>query len=158
MNSNHSVKIQFQPVTRDNWEEALILQVNPIQKKFVPSVAESLAAAYVKPWDEALDPYLIYMNDLLVGFFYLSYTPNSCDNYWIGGFLIDQQHQRKGYGKASLRQIMKFIIKIHPNCQTVNICVEQDNKIAQSLYHSMGFSDTGKLNRYGEIIYRIQVK
>ena len=79
-----------------------MLQVYSYQEKFVPSVSESLAAAYVKPWDDVLDPYLIHMNDLLVGFFYVSYTPNSCNNYWIGGFFIDMQYQRKGYVKASL--------------------------------------------------------
>jgi len=82
------MKLRFEPITRENWETALKLQVHPHQEKYVPSVAVSLAAAHVKPWDEALDPYLIYVNEILVGFFYISYTPNSVDNYWIGGFFI----------------------------------------------------------------------
>jgi diamine N-acetyltransferase len=69
------MSISFKPVTRENWEDALKLQVRPEQMKFAPSVAESLASAYIKPWDEALDPYVIYADDQLVGLFYISYTP-----------------------------------------------------------------------------------
>ena len=34
--------IRFEPFTRDNWEEALKLEVLPEQKKFTPTVAEGL--------------------------------------------------------------------------------------------------------------------
>jgi len=72
-----TANIRFEPFTRDNWEDALKLQVDSSQKKFAPSVAESLAAAFIKPWDEALDPYIIYDGETMVGCFYLSYTPGS---------------------------------------------------------------------------------
>ena len=150
--------IRFVPIDRKNWEEALKLDVNPEQRKFAPSVAESLAAAYVKPWDEALDPYTIYDDKTMIGLFYISYTPDSKDNYWIGGFIIDKNHQRKGYGRASLLKILEFIPAIHPRCETVKLTVEKDNAVAQKLYKSLGFSDTGKENKYGEIIYDLPVK
>ena len=98
--------IIFTQVTRDNWEAALKLEVLAEQRKFVPTPAESLAAAYIKPWDEALYPYLIYLNDLLIGMFYISYTPDSIDNYWIGGLMIDKKYQNKGFGKAALIKIL----------------------------------------------------
>ncbi len=82
--------LRFIPFTRDNWEEGLKLSVHPEQQKFAPTVAESLAAAYIKPWDEELDPYLIYDGDKLIGSFYLSYTPSTNDDYWLGGFIIDK--------------------------------------------------------------------
>ena len=49
------MSISFEPVTRENWEDVLKLKIRPEQQKFAPSAAESLAAAYIKPWDEALD-------------------------------------------------------------------------------------------------------
>ncbi len=157
MNTIKRMEIRFEPITRENWEAALKLQVHPNQEKYVPSVAVSLASAYVKPWDEALDPYLICINDELVGFFYISYTPDSRDNYWIGGFFIDKTHQRKGYGNVALLQIMTTLPELHPNCEIVHLTVEPDNEVAQKLYKSLGFKDTGKMNKYGEIVYKIPV-
>ena len=150
--------ITFKEVTKDNWEAALKLSVGDDQKKFVPSPAESLASAYVKPWDEALDPYLIYLNDLLIGMFYISYTPDSEDNYWIGGFMIDKKYQNKGFGKASLLKILEFIPSIHKNCKQMNLTVEKNNHTAQKLYKSLGFGDTGDINKYDEIIYTLKPK
>lgn len=149
--------IRFEPVTRDNWEDALKLEVLPEQRPFTPSVAESLAAAYVKPWDEALDPYLIYAGRLLVGAFYLSYTPRSADNYWIGGFQIDRRHQGKGVGTAAFRRILAFIPEIHPDCRTVRLTVEPENAAARHLYAKLGFGDTGERNKYDEIIYTLDI-
>lgn len=147
--------IRFESVTRLNWEQVLKLKVRPDQSTFAPTPAEALAAAYVKPWDEALDPYIIYAGDEMIGLFYLSYTPDSVDNYWIGGFIIEVAYQGKGYGKAALLEILRFIPTIHTNCEAVNLTVEKDNLVAQSLYKSLGFNDTGKNNKYGEIIYTL---
>ena len=152
-----SDKFEFKTYTRDNWEEALKLEVHPEQKIFCPTIAESLAAAYIKPWDEALDPYLIYLDDNLIGAFYISYTPESKDNYWLGGFMIDKKYQNKGYGKQALPDILKYISSTHPNCKEIKLTVEKDNIIAQKLYKSLGFDDTGETNKYGEIIYTLPV-
>jgi len=152
-----SEKIRFGQYTRNNWEEVLKLEVLPEQKKFAPSVAESLAAAYIKPWDEALDPYIIFSGDTIVGCFYLSYTPGSKDNYWIGGFMIDKKYQRRGYGKAALLEMLNFIPSVHTTCEKVMLTVEKDNAVAQALYKSLGFSDTGDANKYGELIYTLPV-
>ena len=149
--------ITFNPVTRDNWEDAMKLQVLPEQARFAPSVAESLAAAYIKPWDEALDPYLIYADDQLVGLFYISYTPDSQDNYWIGGFIIDRKFQGRGYGKSAFTKMLSFVPKAHPKCQEIKLTVEKDNTLAQRLYQSSGFDATGETNKYGEIIYTLPV-
>ncbi|MEH7814908.1 GNAT family N-acetyltransferase, partial [Bacillus toyonensis] len=43
------MNVQLKVVTRENWEEALQLQVKEDQRKFVPAVAVSLAKVYIKP-------------------------------------------------------------------------------------------------------------
>lgn len=55
---------------RENWEDALKLQVKDNQTKFVPSVAVSLAKVYIKPDGDAVEyqPFAIYNGDLMVGF------------------------------------------------------------------------------------------
>jgi len=151
------VNIKIKPVTKENWEEVLKLELHSEQKKFAPTPAESLAAAYIKPWDEALDPFLLYNDDALIGIFYISYTPDSADNYWIGGFIIDKKFQRQGLGRASLLAILKWMPTKFPKCKSVNLTVEKDNTVAQALYKSLGFSDTGEVNKYGEIVYELPV-
>ncbi|MBU1320208.1 MAG: GNAT family N-acetyltransferase [candidate division Zixibacteria bacterium] len=150
--------IRFEPITRHNWEDVLRLEVLPEQRHFVPSPTESLAAAYVKPWDEALDPYAIYKDQQLIGCFYISYTPESSDNYWIGGLLIDHKFQGRGHGRTVLREILQFVPTLHPNCEKINLTVEKDNLVAQRLYGSLGFGDTGKVNKYGETILAIPLR
>ncbi|MBB4825208.1 RimJ/RimL family protein N-acetyltransferase [Sporosarcina luteola] len=101
--------IKIELLTKRNWEEAMAIEVSDSQKSFVPSVAECLAFAYLKPWDETLDPYVLLADGTILGVFYLSYTPGSKDNYWIGGFQIDKRHQGKGYGTQALIQIVEFV-------------------------------------------------
>lgn len=151
-NKNNDFK--FIAIDRHNWEEALNIKVRRDQKKFVPSVLESLACAYIKPWDEAFDPYLIKCNGKSVGIFYLSYTPNSIDNYWIGGFQIDKKSQGKGIGKKAFIAIIEFIKKTHTHCKLISLTVEKSNTLAANLYSQCNFITDGQCNRDDEVIYR----
>ncbi len=145
---------EFKKADRSNWENALKLGVFEHQKEFVPSVSESLSAAYIKPWDEALDPYIIYKDDTMIGFFYLSYTPDSIDNYWLGGFFIDKHYQNCGYGSKALDEILEFIREKYPKCVLISLTFEKSNSVALKLYEKYDFKTTGEVNPEGEIIMR----
>lgn len=58
-------KYKLAPVTKENWEEAISLTKKEHENI---TVAEVLAAAYIKPWDKALDPYVLLVNEEIVGF------------------------------------------------------------------------------------------
>jgi diamine N-acetyltransferase len=148
-------EIFIEEITKENWEEAFKLSVNEDQKTFVPTVAESLAVAYIKPWDEALDPYVLYNNNKIIGSFYISYTPNSEDNYWIGGFQIDKEYQGKGYGKRSLNKIIDFIQIKHVKCKIISLTVEKENEQAIRLYESAGFKSQNRMNNDNQPIYKL---
>lgn len=146
--------IEFFAIDRNNWEEALKIKVRRDQKKFVPSIMESLACAYIKPWDEAFDPYIINYNGKIVGAFYLSYTPESTDNYWIGGFQIDKKFQGQGIGKKAFLAILSFVKQQHNKCRIISLTVEKSNTLAAKLYVQSGFVTDGQCNPDDEIIYR----
>ncbi|MDP9698284.1 GNAT family N-acetyltransferase [Paenibacillus polysaccharolyticus] len=150
--------IRIHPVTRDNWEQAIEISLHENQKHLVPSITEGLAYAYIKPWDEAFDPYVLQIEEQVIGFFYLSYTPESLDNYWIGGFQIDKKFQGQGMGKRALRAIIDFITDKHPLCHVLSLTVERDNHIAQHLYTSMSFVSENLTNSDDEIIYRLKIR
>lgn len=95
---------------RENWEDALKLQVKDNQTKFVPSVAVSLAKVYIKPDGDAVEyqPFAIYNGDLMVGFVMHAVVKETTDMYWINGFIIDQKQQGNGYGKSGITR--KYIL------------------------------------------------
>lgn len=145
-------------IDRNNWESFLALKVKDSQRAYVPSSAESLAAAYIKPWDEALDVYGITLEGIPVGLFYISYTPESSDNYWLGGFFIDAAFQGKGLGRRALLLILKWFEEQFPKALELWLTVEGDNGRAKELYASCGFIPVGAVNKYGEEKYRLELK
>jgi diamine N-acetyltransferase len=149
--------ICIKPVDRDNWEEAVSISLFETQVKMVPSVIESLAYAYIKPWDEALDPYILHLQGKVIGFFYISYTPESTDNYWIGGFQIDKDYQGKGIGEVSLERIIEFIKEKHSLCKVISLTIERNNERARKLYERIGFINQDIENQSGEIIFRLEI-
>jgi diamine N-acetyltransferase len=149
--------INIQPLTRNNWEQAVKITLKSWQASLVPSVVEGIAYAYIKPWDEALDPYVLEFEEEIIGFFYLSYTPESIDNYWIGGFQVDKAYQGKGNGKRALKAVIDFIKERHPKCKVISLTVERSNLIAQNLYKSMLFVDENITNQDDEVIYRLKI-
>ena len=150
--------ITIRKYTRENYTDALQLQVMESQKSFVPSILESLAFAYIKPWNECFDPYLLYHHEDLIGAFYISYTPSTHDDYWIGGFFIDKRYQNCGFGKAALKKILEFIKVNFANCEIIQLTVEKNNTVAMKFYESFGFTSTGDVNRDDEIKYQYNIK
>ncbi|KAA1186465.1 GNAT family N-acetyltransferase [Paenibacillus odorifer] len=150
--------ICIKEITKNNWEEAFELSVHESQKSFVPNIAESLAFAYIKPWDEALDPYVLYENNRIIGAFYISYTPNSEENYWIGGFQIDKELQGKGYGKQALNKIIEYIKEKHRKCKVISLTVEKENEKAIDLYEKAGFISQNQENTYQQPIYKLKIE
>lgn len=145
-------------VTRENWEEALELQVAEEQRGFVPPVAVSLAKVYIKPDGENVEyiPFAIYDSTQMVGFVMHAYEEKTTDSYWINGFLIDQKYQRKGYGKAALQEMIQWIKERHPRCETIRLTVYPENERAKELYINLGFQKT-KLRFGEEEVYQLLV-
>ncbi len=148
--------VTLKEVTEKNWLEAIPLLVHPEQERFVPSAAISLAKAYVKPCDETITPFGIYSDGRMAGFFVYIYDPESTDNYWISGFLIDRRYQGQGIGKAAMKEILAQVPKLFPKCQKIGLTVLPDNNNARKLYENFGFVDTGRLYE-GEIVYRLEL-
>jgi len=145
-------------VTRDNWEEALQLQVSEGQQQFVPNVAVSLAKVYIKPDGEDVEyiPFAIYDENQMVGFIMHAYEEKTTDSYWINGFLIDERYQGRGYGKAALLEMIQWIKQRHPQCEAIRLTVYPENERAKKLYLSLGFQQT--VLRFGdEDVYQLSI-
>lgn len=147
------MRIEITEVTRANWAEAASLAVSPEQEDFVPSVMESVAEAYIRPHEqETVAPYAISHDEQMIGFFAYSFDPESTDNYWINGFLIDRRFQGRGYGKAAFAAILAHVRATFPQCRRVGLTVHPDNQAARRLYEGFGFRNTGELYQ-GELVH-----
>ena len=151
------MNIQLKVVTRENWEEALKLQVKENQLKFVPPVAVSLAKVYIKPDGDNVEyiPFAIYHGDLMVGFVMHAVVRETSDMYWINGFIIDQSRQGNGYGKA-LQESINIIKNTFKSCKEIRLTVHKDNLSAKKLYERYGFISLGQ-EYDGEQVYRLFV-
>jgi diamine N-acetyltransferase len=149
------MNVQLQPITRKNWEEALALQVKEVQRNFTPSVAVSLAKIAIKPDGDDVTylPFGIYENEQMVGFIMHAYEPATSNMYWINGFLIDEKHQGKGYGKAALLEMVRWITERFKECREIRLTVHKDNTAARNLYERFGFRPTGEFfGEYEEVM------
>lgn len=131
--------VTLRDVTVDNWEGCLDLRVSDRQRHMVASNVYSLAQAKVQP--ECV-PLAVYDDDTLVGF--LMYARDRDDgNWWIYRLMIDERFQGRGYGRAALETALDRI-KQESGCKRIMISLEPENRIARTLYRSLGFVETGE--------------
>jgi diamine N-acetyltransferase len=151
--------VVLRPIKEDNWEEALTLTVRPEQTGFIPTVAESMAKAYIKPGGLNYDPYAVYtVSGVMIGFLsYLTEDGGDPNIAYLSGFFIDKAHQGRGYGRAALRAFLAMVREKQPRCRDVRLTVHPDNVAARALYESMGFAPTG-LVLDGEDVYRVPLR
>ncbi|UZJ77961.1 GNAT family N-acetyltransferase [Fictibacillus sp. KU28468] len=147
--------IELKPVDRGNWEEALQLKVKKEQEHFVPSVAVSLAKVYIKPDGDDVEylPFAIYAEGMMVGFIMHAFEEQNDNMYWINGFLIDEKHQGKGYGKRAMIEMISWIEERFPHSRETRLTVHQENQRAAVLYKRLDYLPTGDVYD-GEIVYK----
>lgn len=152
------MNVQLKVVTRENWEDALKLQVKENQTRFVPAVAVSLAKVYIKPDGDNVEyiPFAIYDGNLMVGFIMHAVIRETTDMYWINGFIIDHKQQGNGFGKAALQESIYLIKSTCKACKEIRLTVHKENLSAKKLYEHYGFQSLG-LDYDGEQVYRLFV-
>lgn len=152
--------VELKPITEKNWREALTLAVDPTQQAFVanvmPVAAIALAKAYIRPSGKTVEPYGVYHQGTMVGFFNFHYTPNTYDDFWLFHFFIDKRFQRRGFGAAAVVRLIQHIQRHHPACGRLRLTVHPRNEAAQRFYQKVGFSDDGVL-MFGEPIYSLVI-
>ena len=131
--------VQLKPVTKENLDAVLSLKANESQTGFVSTTAESLAQAYV--YAETAFPFAVCDDQDVVGFIMMGYYEEK-KYYTLWKLLIDQKCQGRGYGKAALRLGITFL-RERFQVKEVYTGVVPGNKVAKSLYHSLGFENTG---------------
>ena len=148
-------------VTDPNMQTCIELEVFPEQINFVSGNATSLGQAYdLNKRGGCAMPYAIYAEGMMVGFVmyeFLKYEIEKTygeDCYYFWRFMIDKNHQGKGYGKEVVSKILAEI-KQQPfgKANYIYLSYEPKNTVAQKLYATFGFVETGQLVD-GEVVAR----
>ena len=141
--------ITLRPVTRENFSAVIELKVRPEQADFVASNLYSLAEAAIEPnWT----PLAIYAGDDLVGFALFG-RDDETGRWWLMRYMIDAQHQGRGYGTAALPALIDLMIERHGYIE-IFLDYSPGNDVAERLYARMGFVPTGEVEG-GEIVARL---
>lgn len=141
------MNVQLRPVTQDNFEKILNLEVSQVQQRYVASNLYSIAESKIFP--ECI-PLGIYNGETPVGFLMYAFDYKK-DNYWVCRLMIDRYFQGKGYGKKAMQMVIKEIRK-RPDCTHIKLSIEPGNKAGEMLYRSLGFKKTGEIIEGEEVM------
>ncbi|MBI1277372.1 MAG: GNAT family N-acetyltransferase [Anaerolineaceae bacterium] len=138
-------------ITRDNWKECARMRVEPDQVRFVASNPFSLAQSKYEP--ECV-PLAVYDDEQMVGFVMYRTEDYGLAKVWfIDRVMIGEGHQKKGYGRAAMTLLLERL-RSQKGYNAILISFVPENSVAQKLYSSLGFKDTGEIED-GELVYRI---
>jgi diamine N-acetyltransferase len=147
---NNETLVTLRPINRDNWREVAKLRVSELQREFVAEPCYYLAlCCYGGLWK----PLAICLGDKVIGFLMWAVDPvdGSC---WLGGILIDQSYQRRGYGRQAIQAAIAMLTNEH-GCQSFALSYSPDNP-AKHLYQELGFNETDEWED-DEIVARLSI-
>lgn len=150
-------EVTLRPIIRENYGDALRLQVKPDQENFVSDNAKSLVqAAYETEMNPK--PYGIYADETMVGFLMTAETDQHealADALLVWRLMIDAAQQGNGYGKAAMHAIIEKA-KTDTDYRSVVLSYEPENTVAQALYAGLGFVEEGIRHEWGgEMLARL---
>jgi diamine N-acetyltransferase len=141
--------MELREVTSDNWREVVGIEPREDQGRFVASVAYYLNLCH---YGEEWQPLAIYQGGEPVGFAMRGYEAED-DSNCIGGFVIDAEHQGKGYGRAAMKALLDHLAR-QPGYREAALSYEPENTVACRLYASLGFVETGERSEDGLVARR----
>ena len=137
---NFFIMINLKDITKKNLNSIIDLDVSKHQKDQVASNAVSIAQGHYSKsaWFKG-----IFNDDIAVGFVMLdlSIEENKC---FLWRFMIDKNHQGKGYGKIALTQVIDYVksFKVFDDIKTSYVPTEDG---AEGFYKNFGFIESEEI-------------
>ena len=132
--------VRIVPVGQDNWRAVADLEVTDAQRRFVAPTTRYLSLTHLG--GQGWAPLAILVSGEVVGFAMWAHDPSD-DAYWIGGLLIDREHQRRGHGRAAMRALIEMARA--SGAPRVHLSYDPGNRVARALYADLGFRETGEM-------------
>ena len=146
--------VSLRPITDANREAVEALRVSPAQEQFVSSVADSLLEAAEEPDGRAIF-WAVYAGETPVGFVMISDEVGSPDYIpqYLWKLLIDERHQRQGFGTATLDLIVEYF-RGRPGVEEMWTSAGQGDGSPIPFYERYGFERTGEIVFEDELLLR----
>jgi diamine N-acetyltransferase len=149
--------VNLVPVTSANWREVAKVRPTVDQRAWVADVLYYLClSAYDGLWRS----YAVVTRETIVGHVMWAVDPDDA-SHWIGGLVIDQVQQGKGYGRAAVTALLAMWERDEPSLsgtpfREAALSVSPDNAAALQLYRSMGFAETGEIEDDEVVLRRVR--
>lgn len=152
--------LTLRELTDANRDDVLTLRLAPGQDQFVSTVSESLQEAdefpEANPWYRA-----VYAGDEPVGFVMLSWDcvprpPDVIGPWFLWRLIIDERHQRLGYGREVVRLIVDVIRDAGAHDLLTSYHPHGEGNPGP-FYEGLGFVPTGDVDENDEIILRLDL-
>jgi diamine N-acetyltransferase len=146
--------VELRPLTDSNREAVEALRVAPSQQRFVSSVTDSLREAAEHPDAHALY-WAVYADETPVGFVMIADEVASPEYtaHYLWKLLIDERHQRHGYGAATLDRIVEYF-RGRPGVDALLTSAVPGDGSPIEFYERYGFERTGEVS-HGEVVLRL---
>lgn len=138
--------IQIKPYSNNDFDKVLALSINQEQALF-----SGTAKAYLEDTTEGIDHKVIFVNQDVVGVFKIDrqysreYEFSTATSLGLRALFIDQKHQGKGYGVASMKALKGQLKRDYPQFNCLYLTVNCMNPAARSCYLKADFIDNGHL-------------
>ena len=149
--------VSLRPLDDSNREAVEALRVAQSQEQFVSSVTDSLQEAADHP-DAHPIYWAVYDDDTPVGFVMIA---DEVDNpeyipQYLWKLLIDERHQRQGFGSATLDLIVEYF-RGRPGVEVLTPSAGQGEGSPLGFYERYGFERTGEI-RFDEVMLRFKLR
>ncbi len=135
-------KLSIKIIPRENWDTIKALSVHNEQDHFIETSEQCLNDAKNDAYNMKWNFYGIYVVDTLIGFAMHGKTTHLFSTQvWLDRFMIDKEHQGKGYGKKSMSLILEKMYEEY-SCKKIYLSVHEDNYNAIMLYEKLKFKKT----------------
>ncbi len=140
--------VSLRPLSESNRQAVEALRVSPGQEGFVSGVAASLREAAEHPGAHAMY-WAVYSEDTPVGFVMIADEAEGPDylSHYLWKLLIDERHQRQGFGTATLDLIVEYF-RGRPGVGVLTTSAGQGEGSPIAFYERYGFERTGE--SYGD--------
>ena len=136
--------IEFRPITLENLDAVIALEVRADQTHLVADNLYSIAQAGLDPsgWYRAA-----YLDGVPVGFFFVKELECGTRLY-LCRFMVDRHHQGRGLGRRIMRQLLDGLFA-SPAVEMVDLAVSREAGGAEGFYQRCGFTATEEAYRGG---------
>lgn len=143
--------VSLRPVDAGSWRDVARLTVTADQQRFVAAPTYYLAlCAYGDVWH----PLAVHATDGVVGFLMWGIDDDD-GSVWLGGLLVDEAFQHRGYGRAAVRAALDELATETGRARFA-LSYQPANVVARRLYASLGFAETGEVDG-DEVVARLSL-